>query len=128
MFLEQQATGWRERRREGGGGAGGTWVGEKANFSVITLPSSWWGARALRLPKDKLCDCVRGWMCSVKIEGLQFPVWDANPLIAPLHPDRSFGKYGEHTLSHAQTHAPSRVTPLKVGWETIWQLGLDYMV
>lgn len=54
-------------------------------------------------------------MCSVKREGLQFPVWDANPLIAPLHPDRSFRKFGEHTLSHAQTHAPSRVTPLKSG-------------
>ncbi len=56
MFLEQQATGWRERR--GGGGAGGIWVGEKANFSVITLLSAWRGARALRLPKGKLCDCV----------------------------------------------------------------------
>lgn len=44
-------------------------------------------------------------MCTLKIEGLQFPAWDADPLIAPLHPDRSFGKYGEHTLSHAQTHA-----------------------
>lgn len=34
------------------------------------------------------------------------PVWDADPLIAPLHPDRSFRKYGEYALSHAQTHAP----------------------
>lgn len=29
---------------------------EKANFSVITLPSAWRGARALRLPKGKPCD------------------------------------------------------------------------
>lgn len=97
-----------------------------ANFSVITLPSPWWGARALWLPKDRLCDWVYVGACV--IEGLQFPVWDASPLIAPLHPDRSFGKYGEHTLSHAQTHAPFRVKPLKVGWETIWQLELDCMV
>lgn len=50
--------------------------------------------------------CVCGCMWSVKRERLQFPVWDADPLIAPLHPDRSFRKYGEHALSHAQTHAP----------------------
>lgn len=49
-----------ERR---GGGAGGIWVGEKANFSVITLPSAWWGARALRLPKGNLCDCVHLDVC-----------------------------------------------------------------
>lgn len=55
MLLEQQATGWRERRRGGGGeGAGGYVRGGKANFSVITLPSCWWGAQALRLPTDKL--------------------------------------------------------------------------
>lgn len=55
-----------EERRGGGGGgegAGGIWVGEKANFSVITLPSAWWGARALRLPKGKLCDCVFVGVC-----------------------------------------------------------------
>lgn len=49
MFLEQQATGWREKRGGGGGirAGGDMGVGEKANFSVITLPSAWWGARAL---------------------------------------------------------------------------------
>lgn len=64
----------------------------------------------------------------MKREGLQFPVQDASPLIAPLHPDRSFGKYGERTLSHAQHNNPSPVTPLKVGWEALGQLGLDYKV
>lgn len=43
-------------------------------------------------------------VCSVKREGLQFPVWDAYPVIAPLHPDRSFGKYGEHSLTCTNTH------------------------
>lgn len=65
MFLEQQATGWRESRGGGGGGegAGGIWVGEKANFSVITLLSAWWAVWALRLPKGNLCHCVYADVC-----------------------------------------------------------------
>lgn len=41
----------------------------------------------------------------MKIQGRQFPLRDASPLIAPLHPDRSFGKYGERTLSRARTQS-----------------------
>ena len=47
-----------ERRGEAEEEQGGIWVEEKANFSVITLPRARWGARARRLPKGKLCDCV----------------------------------------------------------------------
>jgi len=62
-------------------------------------------------------------MWSVKTEGLQFPVWDAGPLIAPLHPDRSFRKYiGTVALTCTTTHPPpSRLTPLEEGWGTVWQ-------
>lgn len=49
-----------EERRGGGVGAerGGIRVEGKANSSVITLPSAWWGAQIVRLPKDNVCDCV----------------------------------------------------------------------
>lgn len=58
MFLEQQATGWRKRGREGrgGGGEGDMGGGGGVNFSVIIAPSPWRGAWALGLPEDKPCD------------------------------------------------------------------------
>lgn len=49
-----------EERRGGGVGAkrGGIWVEGKANSSVIMLPSAWWGAQIVRLPKDSVCVTV----------------------------------------------------------------------
>lgn len=42
----------------------------------------------------------------MKIQGVQFPLQDASLLIALLHPDRSFVKYGESTRSRAPTQSP----------------------
>lgn len=115
MFLEQQATGWRERR----GGGGGKLVCNYTSQSLVGCKGPVTSERQTVWLGVCRCMCNRG--TAVSSLGCQSTNCTATPWQV------IWEVWWTHALTRTDTR-PFRVKPLKVGWETIWQLELDCMV